>query len=46
MKAYPVALLAARPFPWLVEWVSQVVVTPSADNALSTAVRLAIQIQT
>ena len=46
IKAHPVVLMAARPHPWLVEWVSQVVETPSADNALTTAVRLAIQIQT
>jgi hypothetical protein len=45
IKAHPVVLLAARPLSWLVEWVSQVIETPSADNALSTAVRLAIQIQ-
>jgi hypothetical protein len=45
IKAHPVVLMASRPHPWLVEWVSQVVVTPSADNALSTAVRLAIQVQ-
>jgi hypothetical protein len=45
IKAHPVVLLAGNPHAWLTEWVSQVVVTPSADNALTTAVRLAIQIQ-
>jgi DNA-binding NtrC family response regulator len=46
IKAHPVVLLAAAPHSWLVEWVSQVVVTPSSpDNALTTAVHLAIQIQ-
>lgn len=45
IKAHPVVLMAARPHSWLAEWVSQVVVTPSADNALVTAVRLAIQMQ-
>jgi len=45
IKAHPVVLMAARPHPWLVEWCSQVVVTPAADDALQMAVRLAIQIQ-
>ena len=45
IKAHPVVLLAARPHQWLTEWVSQVVVTPAADDALQTAVKLAIQIQ-
>ncbi|HEY0853475.1 MAG TPA: hypothetical protein VGD86_01485 [Devosia sp.] len=45
IKAHPVVLMAARPHPWLVEWCSQVVVTPAADDALQLAVRLAIQIQ-
>ena len=45
IKAHPVVLLAARPHPWLVEWCSQVVVTPAADDALQTAVKLAIQLQ-
>lgn len=45
IKAHPVVLTAARPHPWLVEWCSQVVVTPAADDALQVAVRLAIQIQ-
>lgn len=45
IKAHPVVLMASRPHPWLTEWVSQVVVTPSADNALPTAVRLAMQMQ-
>ena len=46
IKAHPVVLMAGRPHNWLTEWVSQVVVTPSTDNALATAIRLAIQIQT
>lgn len=45
IKAHPVVLLAAKPHPWLVEWVPQVVETPNADTALTTAVRLAMQIQ-
>ncbi|RYE78569.1 MAG: hypothetical protein EOP19_21325 [Hyphomicrobiales bacterium] len=45
IKAHPVVLLAGRPHSWLVEWVSQVVVTPAADDALQRAVRLAIQVQ-
>jgi DNA-binding NtrC family response regulator len=45
IKAHPVVLMAARPHQWLVEWCSQVVVTPAADDAMQMAVRLAIQIQ-
>lgn len=45
IKAHPVVLVAGRPHPWLAEWVSQVVETPAADDALVTAVRLAIQMQ-
>ena len=45
IKAHPVVLMAARPHPWLTEWCSQVVVTPSEDDALQMAVRVAIQIQ-
>ncbi len=45
IKAHPVVLMAAHPHPWLVEWCSQVVVTPAADDALQMAVKLAIQIQ-
>ena len=45
IKAHPVVLFAGRPHEWLTEWVSQVVVTPTADDALTTAVRLAMQIQ-
>jgi hypothetical protein len=45
IKAHPVVLFAGRPHAWLTEWVSQVVVTPTADDALTTAVRLAMQIQ-
>lgn len=45
IKAHPVVLFAARPHAWLTEWVSQVVVTPTADDGLTTAVRLALQIQ-
>lgn len=43
IKAHPVVLIAGRPHPWLVEWCAQVVVTPSADDALQMAVQLAIQ---
>lgn len=42
IKAHPVVLLAGRPHPFLVEWVSQVVVTPAADDAMITAVNLAM----
>jgi hypothetical protein len=45
IKAHPVVLLAARPLSWLVEWVSQVVDMPVAGNAISTAVRQAVQVQ-
>lgn len=44
IKAHPVVLLAAQPHKWLVEWVAQVVETPSvSDTALTSAVRLAIR---
>lgn len=45
VKAYPVVLLAARPFPWLVEWVSQIVDMPAIGNAMSAAVREAIHVR-
>lgn len=45
VKAHPVVLLAARPFPWLVEWVSQMVDMPAIGNAMSAAVREAIRIR-
>jgi DNA-binding NtrC family response regulator len=45
IKAHPVVLLAARPLSWLVQWVSQVVDMPVAGNAISAAVRQALQIQ-
>jgi DNA-binding NtrC family response regulator len=45
IKAHPVVLLAAQPLSWLVEWVSQVVEMPVAGNAISAAVRQALQIQ-
>lgn len=45
IKAYPVVLLAARPLSWLVEWVSQIVDMPVAGNAVSAAVRQAMQVQ-
>lgn len=43
IKAHPVVLLAARPLSWLVEWVSQIVEMPMAGNAVSAAVREALQ---
>ncbi len=44
VKARPVVLLAARPFAWLVEWVSQIVEMPAIGNSMSTAVREAIRV--
>lgn len=44
VKAYPVVLLAARPFPCLVEWVSQIVEIPAIGNSMSAAVRDAIRV--
>ena len=43
IKAHPVVLLAARPLSWVVEWVSQIVDMPVAGNAISAAVRQALQ---
>ena len=45
VKAYPVVLLAARPHPWLVEWVAQVVEMPVVGNAVSAAVTRAVQLR-
>lgn len=45
IKAHPVVLLATHPLSWLVEWVSQIVEMPVAGNAISTAVRQAVQFQ-
>jgi hypothetical protein len=45
VKAYPVVLLAPKPHPWLVEWVSQVVEMPVAGNAVAAAVTRAAQAQ-
>jgi DNA-binding NtrC family response regulator len=42
VKAHPVVLLATRPHPWLVEWVSDVVETPVIGNAVATALDRAI----
>jgi DNA-binding response OmpR family regulator len=39
----PVVLLAASPLPWVVEWVSQVIATPSSGGELALAVRQAIR---
>lgn len=44
VKAYPVVLLAARPFGWLVEWVSQIVEMPAIGNSISAAVRDATRV--
>jgi hypothetical protein len=44
VKAAPVVLLAARPFPWLVEWVSRIVEIPAIGNSMSAAVREAIRV--
>lgn len=44
VKAYPVVLLAARPHPWLVEWVSDIVEMPVIGNAVSAAVDRATHI--
>jgi DNA-binding NtrC family response regulator len=38
VKARPVVLLAARPHPWLVQWVADVVDMPVRGSAVSTAV--------
>ena len=38
IKAHPVVLLANRPHPWLVEWVSEVVDLPLSGSAVSVAV--------
>lgn len=43
IKAQPVVLLAARPLSWLVGRVSQIVEMPMAGNAVSAAVREAIE---
>jgi CheY-like chemotaxis protein len=37
VKAHPVVLLASRPHPWLVEWVSDVVEMPVVGNAVASA---------
>jgi DNA-binding NtrC family response regulator len=42
IKAHPVVLLANTPFPWLVEWVAQIVDLPLAENAVNTAIRQAL----
>ena len=42
VKAYPVILLAARPHPWLVGWVADVIETPVIGNALSQSVQNAL----
>lgn len=44
VKAYPVVLLTARPHPWLVEWVSDIIEMPPRDNAILAAVRRALQV--
>ncbi len=43
IRAHPVILLAETPHAFLSEWVSQVVVTPDRGEALSTALRTALQ---
>lgn len=45
VKAYPVVLLAARPHPWLVEWVSEIVDMPVIGNAIMVAVRRAMRVK-
>lgn len=45
IKAHPVVLFAVDPLSWLVEWVSQVVEMPVAGNAISAAVRQAMQLR-
>src|SRR5262245_22259416 len=45
IKAHPVVLIAARPHPWLIEWVSQVVDLPVLGNAVTDAVRDAILVR-
>lgn len=42
IKAHPVILLANKPYPWLVEWVAEVVDLPLAGNAVSAAIRQAM----
>lgn len=38
IKAHPVVLVAATPYPWLVEWVAEVVDLPLAAGAVTTAI--------
>jgi len=42
IKAHPVVLLTNKPFPWLVEWVAEVVDLPLAENAMNSAIRHAM----
>jgi len=41
IASHPVVLLAAKPFGWLLEWVSQVVETPVVEDRLLQAVHAA-----
>src|SRR6218665_3790388 len=38
IKAYPVVLMAARPHAWLVDWVSETIDFPLAENAVTSAI--------
>jgi hypothetical protein len=38
IKAHPVVLVSAKPHPWLVEWVAEVVDMPIAAGAVSAAI--------
>jgi hypothetical protein len=42
IKAHPVVLLTSKPYPWLVEWVAEIVDLPLAENAVIAAIRQAI----
>lgn len=44
VKAYPVILLAARPHPWLVGWVADVVEMPVMGNALTISLNRAMHV--
>jgi hypothetical protein len=39
IKARPVVLVAAKPQPWLVEWVAEVVQMPIAAGAVTMAIK-------
>jgi hypothetical protein len=44
IKAHPVVLLAAKPHPWLVDWVAEVVDLPLVGTDVSAAIRHARQL--